>query len=183
MSEPLHPPYHFSIPEALAVLTHTPDTLDSLLRELRDVWLDTNEGPQTFSPRDVVAHLIHGEKTDWIPRASIILIHGESQPFTPFDRFAHLDEAQPLTIGELLDTFARLRQENVATLEGWWLTPAQLDLTGCHPEFGMVTLRQHLATWVAHDMSHLAQIARVVAKRYDRDVGPWKKYLSVLNWK
>ena len=172
----------FAIGEALALLERTPPALDGWLRGAPEAWLDVRtEGPESFSPRDVLGHLIGGERTDWIPRARIILQHGESRAFDPFDRFAFKREAgQP--IGALLDEFARLRRDNLTTLRDLQLAPADLDRRGRHPDssFGPVTLRQLLATWVVHDLSHLAQIARVMGKRYAEDVGPWQAYLPML---
>ena len=172
----------FALGEALALLERTPPALDAWLRGAPEAWLDARtEGPESFSPRDVLGHLIGGERTDWIARARIILQDGESRAFDPFDRFAFQREAGQ-TIETLLDEFARLRQENLQALADLRLAPADLDRRGRHPDasFGPVTLRQLLATWVVHDLSHLAQIARVMGKRYTDDVGPWKAYLPML---
>lgn len=166
--------------EALALLRRTPAVLRALLEGLDDAWLTCDEGPGTFSPFDVVGHLIHGEKTDWIPRARIILAQGRDRRFEPFDRFAHADESEGRSIAQLLDEFAELRQQNVAQLERWRLDDDRLELEGEHPALGRVTLRQLLASCVVHDLTHLNQIARTMAKRYDREVGPWKAYLSIL---
>jgi DinB superfamily len=171
----------FDMATAVAVLERTPGTLRALLEGLPAGWTDGDEGPGTWSPYVVVGHLIHGERTDWIPRARIILERGANRRFTPFDRFAQLRESEGKSLGELLDEFARLRSENLATLAGWRLTEAQLALEGEHPEFGTVTLRQLLATWVAHDLGHVVQISRVMAKQYHDAVGPWRAYLSVMN--
>ena len=175
----------FALGEALALLERTPPALDAWLRGAPEAWLDARtEGPESFSPRDVLGHLIGGERTDWIPRARIILQHGESRPFDPFDRFAFKREAGK-PIGSLLDEFARLRRDNLAALRDLQLAPADLDRRGRHPDasFGPVTLRQLLATWVVHDLSHLAQVARVMGKRYADDVGPWRAYLPMLKRK
>jgi hypothetical protein len=145
------------------------------------VWLHATEGPDTWSPYGIVGHLVHGERTDWIPRAKIILAQGASRRFEPFDRTAQLREDRSRPIGELLDDFARLRAESLTTLRGWRVTDVQLALEGEHPELGAVTLRQLLATWVAHDLGHIAQIARVMAKQYRAAVGPWRAYLPVLD--
>jgi len=166
--------------EALAVLERTPASLRALLGGLGAEWLDANEGPETWSPRQVLGHLIVGEETDWVPRARIILEHGEARPFEPFDRLAHLSRSRGAPAPELLDDFARLRRDNLATVRAWSLTDEQLALRGRHPELGPVTLSQLLAAWVAHDLGHVTQIARVMAKRYADEVGPWSAYLSVL---
>ena len=151
----------FAMEEAVALPARTPGTLDALLRGLPDGWIRAHEGGETWSPFDVIGHLIHGERTDWIARAEIILAQGANRRFTPYDRFAQFQESQGKSLAELLDEFARLRAQNLTTLAGWKLTDAQLDLTGEHPEFGSVALRQLLATWVAHDLGHIAQTARV----------------------
>lgn len=169
----------FDLPEGTAVLARTPAVLDALLAGLPEPWTEADEGPGTWSPRVVVGHLIHGEETDWIPRARIILEEGEARPFTPYDRLAQFDRFGTHPIGELLALFAQRRKESLAVLEGWRLTPERLALTGTHPELGRVTLRQLLATWVAHDLGHLAQVVRAMAKRYAADVGPWAAYLSI----
>lgn len=171
----------FDLPETLDLLERTPTVLDNLLRGTSAAWHAIDEGPETWSAKDVVGHLIHGEETDWIPRARIILEHGETRPFEPFDRFAHRTRTADWTLASLLDRFAELRQANLETVRGWSLSEAQLSLPGLHPELGRVDLRQLLATWAAHDLNHLAQIARVMAKRYTEEVGPWRVYLSVLN--
>ena len=129
----------------------------------------------------MLGHLVHGERADWIPRARIILAQGEDRRFTPFDRFAQFRESEGKSLGALLDEFARLRADGLATLAAWNLTDAQLALTGEHPAFGTVTLRQLLATWVAHDLGHIAQVARVMAKQYRDAVGPWRAYLPVMD--
>lgn len=170
----------FSLTEAIPVLERTPRVLDAWLRGVPEPWLRANEGPNTFSAFDNLGHLIHGERVDWIPRARIILELGESRAFDKFDRFAMYKESEGKTVAELLDTFTALRRENLATLAGWKLTPAQLAQRGRHPELGPVTLSHHLASWVVHDLGHVAQIARVMAKRYKADVGPWVAYLPIL---
>lgn len=166
--------------DARRFLERAPAVLRALVTGLPDEWLDAREGPDTFSTRDVLGHLIHGEETDWIPRMRIILEHGESQPFTPFDRFVFRERYGALRAAELLDLFAARRAESLERLAGLALTPADLARTGTHPEFGRVTLGQLLATWVAHDFTHLSQIARVLAKQYREAAGPWKAYLRVL---
>jgi hypothetical protein len=170
----------FDLPAGVAVLERTPATLRALLAGLPAAWTDATEGPDTWSPYVVVGHLIHGERADWIPRARVILAQGEDRRFAPFDRFAQFRESEGKSLGELLDEFERLRAESLATLAGWRLTDAQLALRGEHPALGPATLRELLATWVAHDLGHLAQIARVMAKQYRDAVGPWRAYLSVM---
>jgi uncharacterized damage-inducible protein DinB len=171
----------FQLEEARQILSRTPETLNSLLRPLSDSWLLHNEGAETWSPFDVVGHLIHGEETDWIPRTKMILEHGEARPFEPFDRFAMLERSKGKSITELLDTFTHLREANLQELHEMKLTAADLEKRGRHPELGTVTLKQLLATWVAHDLAHVAQIVRVMAKQYREEVGPWRQYLSILN--
>lgn len=171
----------FDVAAGTAVLERTPQALRAMLGGLPPTWTGATEGPETWSPYDIVGHLIHGERTDWIMRAQLILTQGPQRRFTPFDRFAQFRESQGKSLDELLDEFARLRAENLGTLAGWRLTGAQLALEGEHPEFGPVTLGQLLATWVAHDLGHLAQIARVMAKQYRDAVGPWRVYLPVLD--
>jgi hypothetical protein len=171
----------FVMEEAVAILTRTPATLDALLRDLPDGWIAAHEGGQTWSPFDVVGHLIHGERTDWIPRARIILEHGEARAFDPFDRFAQFTEAEGRTLASLLDEFATLRQANLCALEALHVTDQDLDRRGRHPELGVVTLRQLLATWVAHDLDHVVQISRVIARQYSDEVGPWRAYLRIVS--
>lgn len=171
----------FQLEEARQVLSRTPLTLNSLLLPLSNAWLLRNEGAETWSPFDVVGHLIHGEETDWIPRTKVILQHGEGRPFEPFDRFAMFERSKGKSITELLDTFTRLREANLQELDEMKLTAADLEKRGRHPELGTVTLKQLLATWVAHDLGHVAQIVRVMAKQYREEVGPWRQYLSIVN--
>lgn len=169
------------LPSAIAVLQRTPDVLDTLLRDLPEEWVTADEGPDTWNAFDIVGHLVHGERTDWVSRADAILRHGERQPFKPFDRFAQFRDSEGKTLADLLDEFRHLRAGNVRALQSWQLSDADLNRTGVHPEFGRVTLRQLIATWVTHDLSHLGQIARIMAKRYDGEVGPWKVYLRILH--
>lgn len=171
----------FDVAEAVAVLEKTPAVLRALLSGLPDNWTSPNEGPETFSAFDNVGHLIHGERTDWIPRAQIILAQGDNRTFEPYDRFAQHRESAGKTLDQLLGEFEQLRRENIQTLQSWRLADAQLALTGEHPALGTVTLRQLLATWVAHDLGHLGQIARVMAKQYRDEVGPWRAYLPILD--
>lgn len=169
-----------ALAEIVEVLERTPPTLRALLAPLRDAWLACDEGPGTFSPRDVLGHLIFGEETDWIPRARIILEHGEARPFEPFDRFGFRDRVAGLLVADLLDRFEALRRRNLAELESLRLTPADLERRGLHPELGRVTLGALLATWAAHDLDHVAQIVRVMARRCQGDVGPWRAFLRIL---
>ena len=171
----------YQLDEAKSVLQRTPATLNSLLRDLPDAWIVSNEGPDTWSPFDVVGHLIHGEETDWIPRARIILADGENSSFVPFDRFAMFEKSKGKSMGELLETFERLRRENLRELEQMNLTPELLSKRGKHPELGIVALSELLATWVVHDLGHIAQIVRVMSKQYGDAVGPWRAYLSILS--
>lgn len=171
----------FDLPETLDILARTPTVVDTLLRGTSASWHDINEGPDTWSARDVVGHLIHGEETDWVPRARIILEHGEGRPFEPFDRFAQFRRFAGWSLEQLLDRFNELRQANLEIVRDWRLTEAQLALPGRHPELGSVNLRQLLATWAVHDLNHIVQIARVMAKRYAQEVGVWRAYLSILN--
>ena len=170
----------FNLSETLDLLERTPAVLSALLRGTSESWHAVNEGPDTWSAFDVVGHLIHGEETDWVPRARIIREHGEARPFEPFDRFAQFDRFDGGALDQLLDRFAELRRDNLETVRSWGLTDLQLELPGRHPELGPVTLRQLLATWAAHDLNHLAQISRVMAKRYTEEVGPWRAYLLIL---
>lgn len=167
--------------DVVAVLRRTPYTLRSLLTGMPDALLRADEGPDTFSAFDNLGHLVHGERTDWIARARIILGQQEDRRFQPFDRHAHVHESAGKTVSDLLEEFATLRASNLATLGGWRLTTDQLGLTGEHPAFGAVTLRQLLATWAVHDLGHIAQIARVLAKQYRDEVGPWRAYLPILD--
>ena len=170
----------FDLAQGVAVLERTPATLRALLGGLPPAWTDATEGPDTWSPYIVVGHLIHGERTDWIPRARIILAQGADRRFEPFDREAQFRESRDRPMDELLNEFSLLRMVNLNELFGWELTDRKLALEGEHPELGTVTLRQLLATWVAHDLAHLNQISRVMAKQYKEAVGPWRRYLGVM---
>ena len=170
----------FSMAESLPILERTPAVLRALLAGLPEPWIVTNEGGDSWSPFDVLGHLIHGERTDWLQRAEMILGQGESATFPPFDRFAQFQASRGRSLDELLDTFAELRAANVRRVRQLDPGPTELARRGRHPEFGPVTLGQHLSTWVAHDLSHLAQIARVMARRYTSAVGPWRAYLPIL---
>jgi hypothetical protein len=169
-----------NLESTIALLSRTPAALDALLRDLPEEWTHRNEGEGTWSPVDIVGHLIHGERTDWMPRAKTILEFGESQPFQPFDREGFKRIAQNKSLGQLLDEFARLRSENLDQLRALNLQPEDLERRGRHPALGTVTLSQLLATWAAHDLTHLHQIARVMAHQYCDAVGPWSKFLGVL---
>lgn len=170
----------FDLEESASQLARTPHLLRAWFTGLQTPWLEADEGPNTFSPRDVLAHLIYGERVDWMPRACIILDHGEARPFEPFDRRGFLDEAKGWTMEALLAEFERLRAGNLAALDAMKLSPTDLARTGMHPGLGRVTLAQLLSAWVVHDLDHVAQIARVMAKRCKAEVGPWVDYLPVL---
>lgn len=171
---------NFELRDGIAVLERTPATLRAMLEGLSSGWTDATEGGDTWSPYVVIGHLNHGERTDWIPRARIILEQGPNRRFTPYDRYAQFRESEGKSLAQLLDELRDLRAANVATLRGWRLTEAQLELQGEHPEFGAVTLRQLLATWVAHDLGHIVQVARTMAVQYREAIGPWTAYLSVM---
>lgn len=170
----------FDLGLAIEVLERTPPALHALLGGLSDDWVTGTEGPDTFSPFDVVGHLIDGEETDWMPRAQIILAGGADPRFEPFDRFRHRVRNRDRTMSSLLAEFSRLRSANLTDLRAWRLGDAELALPGTHPTLGRVTLRQLLAAWVVHDLEHVAQAARVMAKQYATDVGPWVPFLPVL---
>jgi DinB superfamily len=170
----------FQFEDALPVLRRTPSVLRALLLDLPDSWIGATEGPGTWSPFDVVGHLIHGDRTDWMPRVEHMLRHGDAVPFPAFDRGAMFAASKGLSLGELLETFAQLRAESLDRLAALKLTAADLARRGRHPEFGVVTLSQHLATWVAHDLGHVGQVVRVMARQYSTAVGPWRAYLSIL---
>ena len=171
----------FVVDDAVAILSRTPATLDALLRGLPDGWIAADEGADTWSPFDVVGHLIQGERTDWMPRARIILEHGDARAFDKFDRFAQFAASEGRTLDSLLDELATLRHGNLRDLRALQLTDADLDRRGRHPELGIVTLRQLLAAWVAHDLDHVVQISRVLARQYSDEVGPWRAYLRIIS--
>lgn len=171
----------FDLVLSIDVLARTPGTLQALLGGLGEPWVRGVEGPDTFSPFDVVGHLIDGEETDWVPRARIILARGPDPRFEPYDRFRHRGRNVGRSLSTLLSEFARLRAANLDVLRSWRLTAAELDLPGFHPDFGRVSLRQLLAAWVVHDLGHVAQVARVMAKQYRHAVGPWVPFLPVLS--
>lgn len=170
----------FQIEQAVEILARTPETVRSLLEGLSDEWTASAGNIDDWSPFDIVGHYIHAEDTDWIPRAEIILRQNAGETFEPFDRFAQFELSKGKTLSELLETFARKRRENLATLASWKLTEEQLQLESNHPELGVVTLEQLLSTWVVHDLTHIRQIATVLAKKYADNVGVWKAYLSIL---
>lgn len=172
----------FELEKALPVLERTPQVIEALLYGLADEWIDTNEGGDTWSPVDIVAHLIFGEKTDWIPRIQVILGEG-SKEFVPFDMEGHYKEKKGKTMSQLLDELKVLRKENLALLQTFNITEASLSRTGIHPVLGTVTLRELLAAWVVHDLTHIHQLSRVMAKQYDEAVGPWKQFMGVLGGK
>lgn len=170
----------FTVAQSLDILERTPGVLDTLLRGTNAAWHTSNEGQNTWSAAEVVGHLIHGEDTDWVPRAFIILENSEQKAFEPFDRFAQLNMYADWSLDRLLDLFAVRRKANLSVIKDLNLTKDQLAMKGLHPELGTVTLQQLLATWVVHDLNHIAQIARVMAKQYSQEVGVWSAYLSIL---
>ena len=170
-----------NLSHTISLLTRTPAALNAFLRDLPEAWTQCNEGATTWSAFDIVGHLIHGERTDWMPRARMILQFGETQSFVPFDRWAQERESQGKSLAQLLDEFARLRSENLDQLRGMSLQPTDLERRGRHPALGSVTLSQLLATWAIHDLTHLHQISRVMAHQYRDAVGPWSAYLGVLH--
>ncbi len=172
---------NFDLAASIAVLERTPSTLRAMLGGLAHEWIDCDEGPDTWSPYVIVGHLVHGERADWIPRVKVILAQESNRRFTEFDRFAQFRESEGKSLSQLLDEFASLRDANLATLASWHLTDRQMNLEGEHPNFGLVTLQQLLATWVVHDLGHIAQVARVMAKQYRTAIGPWRAYLPVVD--
>jgi hypothetical protein len=173
---------NYDFNRSIQVLERTPATLRELLSGLDENWLMNNEGPETFSPYDVVGHLVHGEKTDWTSRIKRILEHGNTKAFDIFDRFAMYEESKGKSIDQLLKEFDELRKENMKWFKGMNLTEVDLDRKGLHPKLGEVTLRNLLATWVIHDLTHIAQITRVMAKQYKTEMGPWVEYFRIVNF-
>jgi hypothetical protein len=171
---------NFTIDKSIEILERTPDVLKSMLSGLSSEWTLANEGDGTWSAYDVIGHLIHGERTDWIPRAKVILSGKDNRQFTPFDRFAQFSESREKSLQELLSEFELLRKENLNWLVEKRINDKDLEEKGIHPDFGEVSLSQLLATWVVHDLTHIAQISRVIAKQYKEAVGPWIVYLRVL---
>lgn len=172
----------FDVNQSCDILQRTPAVLRTLLTGLSDEWTANNEGPDTFSPYDVVGHLIHGEKTDWRDRATMILEQGTSKSFVPFDRFAQYEESKGKSLAALLDEFESLREQNIVWFRNLQLSEEDLGKKGRHPVLGQVTLRQLLSTWVVHDLTHIAQITRVMAKQYKEEIGPWVEFFRVLNF-
>ncbi|MEC0207827.1 DinB family protein [Paenibacillus ehimensis] len=172
---------NFNLKEAIEVLERTPQTLEYMLSGLSDGWLQCNEGEGTWNVTEVIEHLMEGEKTNWVPRLEFILQEGESKPFPPFDRYTHLNEKAEKSLEQKLHEFKTIRATNIAKLKELIDPEAHLELTGLHPAFGAVKLRELLSTWVVHDLTHMAQIVRVMAERYRADVGPWIQYLGILN--
>ena len=170
----------FKLEEARGFLVRTPSVVRTLLNGVPDDWADANYGPGTWSPREIVAHLVYGEMTDWIPRMRIILEHGPSRPFVPFDRAGHEPVMTGKSLAMLIDEFAQMRTARIGELDAVGLRDADLDRTGAHPELGSVTLRQLMAAWVVHDLNHIAQLSKALAYQYTDQVGPWERYLSVL---
>lgn len=170
-----------NLQDTISLLSRTPGALDALLRGLPETWTLRNEGEKTWSAFDIVGHLIHAERTDWMPRAKMILQFGESKAFEPFDRLAQERESQGKSLAQLLDEFALLRSESLSQLRALNVQPEDLGRRGLHPAFGVVTLSQLLATWAVHDLTHLHQISRVMAQQYHEVVGPWSAYLGVLH--
>lgn len=169
-----------NLQQTIALLSRTPAALNALLRDLPDAWTLRNEGPDTWNAFDVIGHLIHGERTDWMPRAKMILRFGESKAFERFDRLGHVRESQGKSLPQLLDEFAQLRSHNLNDLRAMNLRPEDLERRGLHPALGAVTLSQLLATWAAHDLTHMHQISRIMAYQYRETVGPWSAYLGVM---
>ena len=171
----------FNLQEAILILKRTPEVLNALLKDLPNNWTQSNEGENTWSPFDVIGHLIHGEKTDWIERTNIILKNDLNAAFEHFDRFAQFEESKGKTTNELLLEFKILREANLKTLENMVISDAHFKLVGNHPYLGKVTLKQLLASWVTQDLGHIAQISRVMAKQYKSEVGPWEQFMPILN--
>lgn len=171
----------FLISQAAEVLTQTPGVLRALLGVKSEAWLAARKTPDSFTPIDVLGHLVHCERTDWIPRVRLMLEHGDTKPFEPIDRFGHRSWMAGMSVARLLDEFAGLRQRNVEELLGLKLTEEQLNLPGLHPELGKVALKNHLASWVVHDLGHIDQIVKSMANEYRAEVGPWRSFLAILN--
>jgi hypothetical protein len=170
----------FNLDKSIEILDRTPPTLQVLLNDLSDEWTMSNEGPDTFSPYDVLGHLIHGEKTDWVPRMEIILSDKADKSFTPYDRFAQFEESKGKSMNQLLEEFKEIREQNLVLIKSKNLKENDFSKTGIHPKFGTVTLSQLIATWTIHDLSHIAQITRVMCKQYKEEVGPWIEYMGIL---
>lgn len=171
----------FDLEKSIDILERTPKVLNTMLSGLSEDWIQVNEGPETWSPYDIIGHYIQGEKKDWISRAKIILTEGGDKEFSPFDRFAQFEESKGKTLEQLLQEFQDLRTSNIIELKNLKISQDQLDLEGVHPSFGKVSLRELLSTWVVHDLNHISQISRVLANQYKEEVGPWNAYLRILN--
>ena len=172
----------YRLEKSYQILEKTPAVLKALLSNLHNDWVMNSEGPETFSPYDVIGHLIHGEKTDWTARTKIILEFGLSKPFEPYNRFVQYEESKEKTLKQLLDEFETVRKENMMWFKSLHLTEEDLDKKGMHPKLGEVTLRNLLSTWVVHDLTHIAQITRVMAKQYKEEMGPWPEFFRILNF-
>lgn len=172
----------FDLDKSVEILQRTPAVLKTLLQGLHEDWIMSNEGPETFSPYDVIGHLIHGEKTDWRDRAEMIMTYGESKTFVPYDRFAQFEESRGKSLEQLLDEFDTLRSLNLQWLASLHLSAEDFDKKGVHPSLGTVTLRQLLTTWTVHDLTHIAQISRVMAKQYKEEIGPWVEFFRIMNY-
>ena len=172
----------FDLNRSYEILERTPAVLQQLLGGLQDEWVMPNEGPDTFSPFDVIGHLVHGEKTDWMVRARLILEQGTNRPFDPYDRFAQYEESKGKSLNQLLDEFEQLRAGNITGLRSLQITEGDLEKKGMHPSLGEVTLRHLLSTWVIHDLTHIAQITRVMAKQYKEEMGPWPAFFRILDF-
>lgn len=173
---------NFNLARSIEILERTPVVLQTLLKDLHEDWTMNNEGPETFSPYDVIGHLIHGEKTDWRDRTMMILENGVSKTFVPYDRFAQFEESQSKSLEQLLKEFEELRRDNLNWFMSLNLTDTDFDKKGIHPLLGQVTLRQLLSTWVVHDLTHIAQASRVMAKQYKQEIGPWVEYFRIMNF-
>lgn len=170
----------FELNKAIEILKRTPKSLKVLLNDLSNDWVYENEGINTWNPFDIVGHLIHGEKTDWIVRCNIILRNNSNNKFAEFDRFAQFENSKGKSLTELLNEFEQLRTKNIKELNSLNISNKELNLKGIHPEFGTINLRQLISTWVVHDLGHISQISRVMAKQYKDEVGPWIAYLGIL---
>jgi len=172
---------NFDLNQAISVLEKTPGVLKQLIGSLSQEWTHKNEGRDTWSPYDVLGHLVHGELTDWMPRLDIVLRDTENKTFEPYDRFAQFEMSKGKSMGDLLDEFEVLRKKNLNALKSKFLNSQDLTKEGVHPELGAVTLRQMLSAWVVHDLGHIAQVSRVMAKQYKDEIGPWTTYLTIVN--
>ena len=171
----------YKLKESREILERTPYIIQAFLKNISSDWAKQNEGGESWSPYEILGHLIHGERTDWIPRCQIILDFGTSHPFTPFDRNAQKNESKGKSLSQLIDEFKKLRKENLAKLDAMELTEEDLEKKGMHPALGEVNLSELLASWTVHDLSHIAQIARVMAKQYRNEIGPWEEYLTIVS--